>query len=250
MNADDFGASRQINEAILQAFQRGLISTASIMANMPGFEEACTLSHRHHLEGRIGLHLNLTSGKPLTTDIAACSRFCDAEGHWRPRRRVVWLTRKEALALEAEILGQIMTCEQKGITPTHLDSHHHMHCEWGILPRVVCVAKRHGIGSIRIAFNCGPGRPGASAVHHMLARVYRHVSNVYLRYHGLARTAFFGDVRDTIHVLKMTTADVEVMVHPMLDDCGQLVDLNGEDLESALGALPILADDIRAHYNT
>jgi len=89
VNADDFGASRQTNEAILQAFEKGLISSATIMANMPAFEEACQLVHQHHLQRRIGLHLNLTSGKPLTAGIADYPRFCDAGGCWRPRRQVL-----------------------------------------------------------------------------------------------------------------------------------------------------------------
>ena len=89
VNADDFGMSRQTNEAILQAFEKGLISSTTIMANMPAFEEACQLARQHHLQRRIGLHLNVTEGKPLTADIADCPRFCDAGGCWRPRRRVL-----------------------------------------------------------------------------------------------------------------------------------------------------------------
>jgi hypothetical protein len=44
------------------------------MANMPGFDEASELAHRHRLVSKIGLHLNLTSGYPLS------SPFDDAPG--------------------------------------------------------------------------------------------------------------------------------------------------------------------------
>ena len=40
VNADDFGMSAAVNKAILKAFQEKLISSTSIMANMPGFDEA------------------------------------------------------------------------------------------------------------------------------------------------------------------------------------------------------------------
>ena len=83
--------------------------------------------------------------------IADCPRFCDAGGCWRPRRRVLRVTRKESFALDAEIGAQLLACERQGITPTHLDSHHHMHTEWGIAPTVIRAAKRHGIGAIRLA---------------------------------------------------------------------------------------------------
>jgi len=126
-----------------------------------------------------------------------------------------------------EIAAQVLACERQGITPTHFDSHHHMHTEWGIAPVVIRTAKRHGISSIRLALNCGPGRDGASTTHRMLARTYRQAQNTRLRFHGLAKTEYFGDALDTAHILQTTTADVEVMVHPMFDDCGRLVDLDG-----------------------
>jgi chitin disaccharide deacetylase len=248
VNADDFGLSRKVNEAILQAFDRGLISSATIMANMPAFEDACQLVRQHHLQRRIGLHLAFTSGKPLTPDVADCPRLCGASGCWRPRRRVIRLNRKETLALEAEIGSQLLACERQGITPTHLDSHHHMHTEWGIARIVVRAAHRHGIGAIRLAFNCGPGRRGASRSHRMLATAYRGAYNTYLRIHGLAKTDYFGDALDTAKILQTTTADVEVMVHPTIDDRGRLIDSEEEALESRIAALRIPAAGMCSYF--
>jgi hypothetical protein len=248
VNADDFGLSRQVNEAILKAFEKGLISSATIMTNMPAFEEASQLARQNNLQRRIGLHLNFTEGKPLTAEIATCPRFCDTDGFWLPRRKVFTLSDKEKLVLEAEIAAQIMACGREGITPTHLDSHHYMHCEFGIAPAVIRMAKHLGIGGIRLAPNCGTGRAGATWAHRMLARAYWHAQNTRLRLNGLARTEYFGDARDTAHILQTTTADVEVMVHPMLDDCGRLVDFNGEDLASRITALSIPADEMCSYY--
>jgi predicted glycoside hydrolase/deacetylase ChbG (UPF0249 family) len=241
INADDFGASRPINMAILQAFGEGLISSATIMANMPGFEEACELAHRHGLLGRIGLHLNLTAGRPLTSAIAVCGRFCDAEGCWRPRRRVLSLNREEACALEQEISAQIGACKGKGITPTHLDSHHHMHTEWGVSAVVIRSAQSHGIPGVRLAINCGSGRRGTSLLHRSLARGYWSLHNLRLRRHGLARTRYFGGVQDTLRVVQQTTAALEIMVHPKLNHDGQLVDFDGHDLKLRIQALCIPA---------
>jgi predicted glycoside hydrolase/deacetylase ChbG (UPF0249 family) len=248
VNADDLGMSREVNEGIVQAFEKGLISSATIMANMPAFEGACELVRHYKLQRRIGLHLNLTSGRPLSAEIAASPRFCDTEGQWRPRRRVLWTTRKEALALETEIGAQVLACTRQGIPPTHFDSHHHMHTEWGIAPIVIRAAKRHGIRAIRLALNCGPGRRGASAAHRMSASAYRGVHNVYLRRHGLAKTAYFGDPSDAAHVLTTTRADVEVMVHPTLDECGRLIDADGEGLEAVLARLHIPSGAMRSYY--
>ena len=45
ITADDFGVSSVVNRAIEDCLRKGLCSHASLMANMPGFEEACELSH-------------------------------------------------------------------------------------------------------------------------------------------------------------------------------------------------------------
>ena len=248
VNADDFGMSPAVNHGIVQAFEKGLISSATVMVNMPAFEEACELVHQHNWQRSIGLHLNLTSGKPLTAGMVGCHRFCDPEGHWRPRRKVIWTTRKEALALKAEIRAQVLACEQRGIVPTHLDSHHHMHTEWGIAPIVIQAAKLHGIHAVRLALNCGMGRRGASKAHRNLAMAYRGVHNTYLRFHGLAKTAYFGDASDTAEVLQTTYADVEVMVHPTLDECGRLIEAQGEGLEALVTRLQIPSGAMRSYY--
>jgi len=75
VNADDFGMSAETNRAIVEAFENSVISSTTLMANMPGFEEACELAHRHRLLGKIGLHLNLTSGYPLSAPIRRCPGF-------------------------------------------------------------------------------------------------------------------------------------------------------------------------------
>ena len=50
VNADDFGLSACENAVILGAFQAGLISSATAMANMPAFETACLLARHPLLE--------------------------------------------------------------------------------------------------------------------------------------------------------------------------------------------------------
>jgi chitin disaccharide deacetylase len=271
VNADDFGASHDTNRAVLQAFEKGLISSATIMANMPGFEEACQLARERHLLSRIGLHLNLTEGKPLTGSIAAFPRFCDAGGNWRQRRRVLHLSAEEVRLWEAEIEAQILACRGEGLIPTHLDSHHHMHTQFGLSGPVMRAAQQHGINAVRLAPNCrrvaaaivGISRRGVCRIRRirgsqpdsepmaagsrMLARASRYAHNMRLRFHGLAKTAYFGDVFEAAAILQMTAADVEVMVHPRLDH-GILVDLNGQLLESLVAPLRIPQQEMRSYH--
>jgi predicted glycoside hydrolase/deacetylase ChbG (UPF0249 family) len=208
VNADDFGASSQINRAIVRAFAEGLISSTSIMANMPGFSEACALAHQHGFVRRIGLHLNLTAGEPMTTGIAACPRFCDARGRWLPRRRIFRVTTTEASALEAEIAAQITSCERLGIHLGHLDSHHHMHVQYGLARIVIRSAQRNGIRAVRLAFTRDTDKAHAPGLHNVLAKAYHFVHNRRLRLQGLARSDYFGDVRDAGNILLRTTTGV------------------------------------------
>src|SRR5260370_42450098 len=75
VNADDFGMSAEVNRAIVEAFENNVISSTTLMANMPGFDEACELAHRHRLVSKIGLHLNLTAVYPLSSPIRRCAGF-------------------------------------------------------------------------------------------------------------------------------------------------------------------------------
>ena len=231
VNADDFGMSSSVNKAILSAFDHGLISRASIMANMPGFNEACDLVREFHLEGRIGVHLNITEGRPMTEQIPKCARFCDEAGSFRSRHSVFSLSSDESRVVEEEFQTQVQACIDRRILPTHLDSHHHYHTEWGIGTVVIRVARKNGIRAVRLSRNCGPG---ISAV----KRLYKTIYNQRLGLHGLARMRYFGSVRDVRTILGTARGDVEIMVHPRLSACGMVTDMeDGEDLQTLLDKL-------------
>jgi predicted glycoside hydrolase/deacetylase ChbG (UPF0249 family) len=249
VNADDFGISPLVNRAILRAFEAGLISSATIMANMPGFEQACKFVRQNGLQRRVGLHLNFTAGAPLSAAIARCPKWCDTSGNWRDQRSVITLSRQEQDLLEAEITAQVRACERNGITPTHFDSHHHMHMQPGIAPVVIRAAGRLGVNAIRLGPNCGPGREGASRAHRVAARAQRCFLNARLRMSGFARTEYFGDARDTYEIIRKTRANVEVMVHPSFNSDGRLVDLDGQDLKARIEDLCIPAGEMCSYHD-
>src|SRR3974377_816637 len=97
----------EVNAAILEAFRRNLISSTTIMANMPGFEEACGIAHREKLADKIGLQLNITEGVPLSDRIRHCPRLCDERGQLRRGRRIFHLNPAEKVAVEEEFEAQV-----------------------------------------------------------------------------------------------------------------------------------------------
>lgn len=230
VNADDFGMSPENNRAIVAAFDKGLISSTTLMANMPGFEEACELARFHQLFGKIGVHLNLTEGRPLSTHVKRLPLFCDEFGMFRPRRTLFHLAKEERRAVEAEFAAQIRACLDRGIHPTHLDSHMHVHTEWPIGEIAIRVARQYGIGAIRLTRNCGAGIG-------LGQKLYKAAYNARLQTHGLAKTRYFGSARDVAAVLSTTQDDVEIMVHLTVAGQDNLLDREAIRSWSPLGQL-------------
>ena len=239
LNADDFGLDAKINTAIARCFEKGLCSSCSIMPTMPGFDEAAELVRKLGLQEHTGIHVVLTEGRPLTEPIKRCARFCDREGSFIISRKThFWrLASEEKRVLAIEIRAQIKKCRKAGLQLTHLDSHNHLHEEWGILPIFETLALEGNIPYIRLA--------STSTRVYTLTRLYRQVVNRRLYDLGLARTNYFGTLIDYLswaqslnpkHAIQSTW---EVMLHPGFGIDGLLIDtwLN-EPLEASIKQLP------------
>jgi chitin disaccharide deacetylase len=156
VNADDFGLSPCENAVILGAFQAGLISSATAMANMPAFDAACVMAQHPLLKGRIGLHFNLTYGRPLSQGILVRPTFCDPQGEFDLNlpRHSFWLNRLDREAVMDELEAQWQRCLNNGMRPSHIDSHQHVHNIWPIGEIVARFAARQGV-AVRLARNLG-----------------------------------------------------------------------------------------------
>lgn len=139
VNADDFGFSRGVNDGIWRAHTDGVVSSATLMANMPGFDHAVSLARRTPSLG-VGLHVNLTYGKPLSP-IENIPSLVGLEGYFSDQR-AGWDPEEAELEIERQ-LDKLLAA---GMTPTHLDTHHHIHIEvpsiYAILSKI---ALRHRI---------------------------------------------------------------------------------------------------------
>jgi predicted glycoside hydrolase/deacetylase ChbG (UPF0249 family) len=246
VNADDFGYSVPVNLAILRSFERSLVNSTSLMANMPGFEHAVDLIHNHAvLQGKVGLHLNLTEGFPLSPSLRAHALFCDSSGElvYQRAKPLFRLGRAERNAIYEEMQAQLERLLAAGIHPTHLDSHHHVHTEWAIAPLVCRLARVYGVGRIRLTRNMG-------SVDNYPRRLYKKVFNRWYLgpRSGLINTDYFGDIRDmkvfsgAAHATAgtgllpshMAGRSFEIMVHPLFDDGENLVDYDRTDLQQEL----------------
>jgi predicted glycoside hydrolase/deacetylase ChbG (UPF0249 family) len=114
VNADDFGQSAGISRGIVEAHERGIVTSASLMVRWPAAAAAAAYA-RAHPRLSVGLHVDL--GESIYRD-----------GEWAALYERV--DRCQAAAVEAEIRAQVSVCrELLQRDPTHLDSHQHIHTE-------------------------------------------------------------------------------------------------------------------------
>lgn len=235
INADDLGWDASTNRAIIRSFEERWISSATLMATMPGFEEACELVHEKKLADHIGVHLCLDAGQAQSESIKKLPAFCDGDGAFRfvkgKRPELMRLDRVHREALAEELGAQIDRCRAFGIPLTHADSHHHMHTRWGIGGVLVPVAKERGIPSVRLSRNAVTRRNPA-------IRMYKHFFNQRLRRAGLAGTRYFGSVADYREFRRRSGGHpvpepYEVMVHPVMEDGDEVSDMHLEPMEQA-----------------
>ncbi len=155
LNADDFGLTRGINRAVAELYTAGALSSATLMANGPAFEDAVGIARSHPGLG-VGCHVVLTDGVPLSKP-SDVSSLLGADGRsFRPSLAGFLLAvlsgrvREEEIALEAA--AQVQRLQASGIAVTHLDTHKHTHILLGVARPLLSVAERAGVGAVRNPF--------------------------------------------------------------------------------------------------
>jgi predicted glycoside hydrolase/deacetylase ChbG (UPF0249 family) len=149
VHADDFGETVDITEGICQAIEAGVVTSTSVMANMPGTAAALRRAPQLAEQASFGVHLNLCEGRPLTRG----ATLTDADGRFLRKRTLAAraLTGKLSLSeLEAEVAAQIGLLRDAGLRISHLDGHKHLHQLPIVCTAVANVLPRFGIERVRI----------------------------------------------------------------------------------------------------
>lgn len=122
VNADDFAYTEAISLGIIKAFTEGIITSTTVMANMPSFDRAVQLA-KDHPSLAVGVHLNITTYKPLLTDVPSLVKE-DGTFHYLDFYEQDGVVSKDDVYREWK--AQIERVIHAGIKPSHLDSHHHI----------------------------------------------------------------------------------------------------------------------------
>jgi chitin disaccharide deacetylase len=129
VTSDDCGLSEGINQATLDLFQEGLVTAASVITNFPAFFHALDVFTLYP-DLEIGVHLNLTDGKPITA-VVSDSGLVNSNGKFASPSSLfyhsIFPRAKFLRAVELEIVAQIKKLTSAGIQPKHLTTHLHFH---------------------------------------------------------------------------------------------------------------------------
>jgi hopanoid biosynthesis associated protein HpnK len=151
LNADDFGMTRGVNDGIIRAHRDGVLTSTTLMANGPEFDDAVARAKSNPKLG-VGCHLVLVGG-PAIAPREKISSLADANGNL-PQSLAGLVGRISSglirmKAIERELRAQIEKIRSAGIEPTHLDTHKHTHAHPKVMEAVGRVAKELGIMRIR-----------------------------------------------------------------------------------------------------
>lgn len=115
INADDFGIAPGVNQAIVELYHAGIVTSTSIIVNMPGFKDAIRKWHYTRNLG-IGLHFNLSSGSPISP-LNKVPSLVDDQGVFN--HDLNWNENE----VKMELIAQMERLLDQDIEPTHIDSH-------------------------------------------------------------------------------------------------------------------------------
>ena len=131
VNADDFGLCPSVNEGVITAFERGVVTSTSLMVRQPAAAAAAALAvERPRLS--VGLHVDLAEWVP------------EGAHDWRLRYQFVDVADPDAVRTEIE--HQLERFEQlMGRVPTHLDGHQHVQRDEVVAGPLRAIAHRIGV---------------------------------------------------------------------------------------------------------
>ena len=157
INADDFGLTRGVNRAIVEAHEHGIVTSATLMANGPAFEDAAQRA-KSNPRLSVGCHVVLVDGLPVLPRGKTPS-LSDKKAHdgcfYDSLNRFVLRAvsgRFDADEIEAEATAQIRQLQAAGVSVFHFDTHKHTHMFPPVLRPLLRAARACGIPAVRNPF--------------------------------------------------------------------------------------------------
>jgi len=250
--ADDFGRSTAINQAIVQAHQRGVLTSASLMVTGEAVSEAVALA-RANPSLAVGLHVVVAEGRSVLPRgdvphlVDGSGRFCADPA----RAGLYYFFNRQARAeLAQEVRAQFERFAASGLPLSHVDGHMHLHLHPAIFPLILSLAEQYGAYGLRLprddlgpALCYEPGRAGTKLLwwvaFGLLGRwCCSRLKDSHLvtteRVYGLLQTGRMAE-EYVVHLLRrLRVPSAEFYFHPTLAPNSEPLGPNPGDLETLL----------------
>jgi chitin disaccharide deacetylase len=236
VNADDFGRSRAINEAVLRAHREGILTTASLMVNEPACAEAVQMARDNPGLG-VGLHLTLVCGCAALPP-EQIPGLADSRGRFGDQPVAAGLrfffNRGLRAQLTREIAAQVERFRATGLPLDHVNGHLHLHLHPTVFDILAAQAGEWGLRHIRLT--CDPLRINVRLArghwayrlsHYFIYRLLSARARPVLRRLGIRHTdRVFGLLQNarvdedyvTGLLRDLPAGDSELYSHPSLED--------------------------------
>ena len=233
VNADDYGLNENTTKAIAECFARGELSNTTIVVNSDYFKTALDIAKGNGFFDRIGLHVNLVEGMPLTDNIKKYREFCSEDGSFNcnflhSKKMRLYLPKNVRIAAEDEIRAQMERFISYGFPLKHYDSHRHACTALSLLRNSLKAAVDFGFQTTRIYINLSGNSTGGRLSFEK--SVYCKLVSNMITAAGLKHTEYFGYSWDLArkHKELPSNSSVEVLCHPDYRNADKDFDMNGE----------------------
>lgn len=144
LNADDFGKTKSINQAVFELAKLGTLTSTTVLINAPYANEAKQLIDFSNFS--IGLHFNLTEGTPENNP-AVIPTLVNDSGHFHAHSTLIKKLRSGKISrfeIIIELKAQFNKLENiLGKRPSHIDSHQNIHKQWGVAMALIEFGKKN-----------------------------------------------------------------------------------------------------------
>ncbi|TFH92536.1 carbohydrate deacetylase [Vibrio ouci] len=155
LNADDFGLTESVNNAIVDCFKAGVVKSTTIMMNQPGTEHAVGL-YKQGLIPEVGLHFTVTAGRPLSKP-EEVSTLVDDAGNFLSQNQLFSKHDVCPQQVAKELRAQYQAAIDVGLKINHIDSHHFAGVFSPLKVAFITVANEIGL-PVRRVDNVTPGQ--------------------------------------------------------------------------------------------
>ena len=236
VNADDFGRSASINQAVVRAHREGILTTASLMVNETALDEAVALARENPRLG-VGLHLTLLCGhsalppEKIPGLVDSKRQFSNSPAGVGFR---YFFDRKLREQLHAEMHAQFQKFHDTGLPMDHVNGHLHLHLHPTVFHILMEDAAQLGIKRLRLTYDpfwlnlrLARGQFPYRVLHALIyvclssrarpiliQRGIRHTNTVF----GLLQNARVDESYITALLPRLPPGDSELYSHPSLDE--------------------------------